>query len=78
MLIETSQVDPSTSSQIPASISFSDAKASPSHLPRLLKAKQHMKLEDFDQHLEDIGARWLSNDTVDLDAVPEEDEGTGK
>ena len=40
--------------------------ASPSFLPRLIKARQHENLEDWDQHLEDIGARWLANENVQL------------
>ena len=40
--------------------------ASPTRLPRLLKAGAHAKVEDWDDHLEDIGARWLKNEAVDL------------
>lgn len=28
-----------------------------------------MKVDDFDGHLEDIGARWLGNDEVDLSTL---------
>lgn len=40
--------------------------ASPSRVPGLIKANEHLKLCDFDAHLEDMGARWLENELVEL------------
>ncbi|KAK9899850.1 hypothetical protein P389DRAFT_192153 [Cystobasidium minutum MCA 4210] len=57
-------LSPSNSSK--ASISYIDSRATPAALPALIEAGQHMKLDDWDAHLEDIGARWLGNDEVDL------------
>ena len=38
-----------------------------------------MKVDDFDAHLEDIGALWLGNDNVDLNVVAiEESKGESK
>ena len=38
-----------------------------------------MKVDDFDAHLEDIGALWLRNENVDLNlGTVEESKGTQK
>jgi hypothetical protein len=70
------QLSSSTSN---SSISYADSKATPAAIPALLKAGQHMKVDDFDAHLEDIGALWLGNDNVDLNVVAvEESKGDSK
>jgi hypothetical protein len=68
-----------SSSSSLSSISYADLKATPAALPALLKAGQHMKVDDFDAHLEDIGALWLRNENVDLNlGTVEESKGTQK
>lgn len=55
---------PTTPSYTYASTPSTDA--SPARLQSLIASKQHRKLADWDDHLEDLGARWLSNEEVDL------------
>jgi putative intracellular protease/amidase len=48
------------------------SSASPARLPSLLKSKQHTHVADWDDHLEDLGARWLDNGDVELELSEKE------
>jgi len=64
---ETTQTPASSESQsVKAAKAPTGKSASPTRLTELIKTNQHLKVDDFDAHLEDIGARWLENEAVDL------------